>query len=98
RIVRRHAKGGLGEVLLANDERLGRPVALKRIKDSFDRDPERRQRFLREAEITSRLEHPGIVAVHSVCEDQAGRLCYAMRFIEGETLLAAIQRFHAEDT
>ncbi len=98
RIIRPHAQGGLGEVLLANDERLGRPIALKRIKESFDRDPERRQRFLREAEITSHLEHPGIVPVHGVCEDEAGRPCYVMRFIEGETLLAAIQRFHAEDT
>ena len=97
RIVRPHAKGGLGEVLLANDEQLGRPVALKRIRESFGGDPERRQRFLREAEITSRLEHPGIVPVHGVCEDEAGRPCYVMRFIEGETLLAAIQRFHAED-
>ena len=97
RIVRLHAKGGLGDVLLAHDERLGRPVALKRMRHLFGHDPERRQRFLREAEITSRLEHPGIVPVHGVCDDSAGHPCYVMRFIEGETLVTAIDRFHAAD-
>ncbi len=98
RIVRAHAKGGLGEVLLAEDQELRRPVALKRIQHPFDRDPERRQRFLREAEITSRLEHPGVVPVHSVGQDSEGRPCYTMRFVQGDTLHEAIQQFHAEDT
>jgi eukaryotic-like serine/threonine-protein kinase len=93
-ILRAHAKGGLGEVLIARDEQLGREVALKVIRRPFDQDTMRRRRFLREAEITSRLEHPGIVPIHGFGQDADGRLCYAMRKIGGETLQLAIERFH----
>jgi serine/threonine protein kinase/tetratricopeptide (TPR) repeat protein len=93
-ILRSHARGGLGEVLVAHDERLGRNVALKVIRQPHDRDPERRRRFVREAEITSRLEHPGIVPVHGIGQDSEGRLCYSMRLISGESLHEAISKFH----
>jgi serine/threonine-protein kinase len=56
-----------------------------------------RRRFVREAEITARLEHPGIVPVHGLVHDAAGQPCYAMRFIEGESLREAINRFHKTD-
>lgn len=98
RIVSQHAVGGIGEVLLAIDEKLDRTVALKRIRKSPNNDPERRERFWREATITGRLEHPGIVPVHGLGEDESGQPCYVMRFIEGETLLAAIQRHHSDAT
>ena len=51
-------------------------------------------RFLMEAEITGRLEHPGIVPVYSLGQDNEGHPCYAMRFIRGETLEDEIHRFH----
>src|SRR5262249_45634157 len=54
-------------------------------------------RFLREAEITARLQHPGVVPVYGLTRDENGRPCYAMRFIEGESLQEALQRFHAPD-
>ena len=94
RVLRSHARGGLGEVFLAEDGQLRRLVALKVIQKPFDRDPQRRRRFLREAEITSRLEHPGVVPVHGVGTDHDGRPCYTMRFIDGVTLQAAIANFH----
>ena len=53
-----------------------------------------RARFLLEAEITGNLEHPGIVPVYSLGRNAAGRPFYAMRFIRGETLSAAIKLFH----
>ena len=93
-VLRSHARGGLGEVLIAHDSQLGRNVALKFIQAPYDRDPVRRKRFLREAEITGKLEHPGIVPVHGFGVDANGRPCYSMRFIEGETLQTAIERFH----
>ena len=93
-ILRSHAKGGLGEVFVARDERLGRDVALKVIRQPYDRDPQRMQRFIREAEITSQLEHPGIVPVHGIGRDNSGRLCYTMRMIGGDTLQQAINQFH----
>ena len=85
RAVRLHARGGLGEVFVAWDEELRREVALKLIQHPYDRDPDRRERFVREAEITGRLGHPGIVPVFGIGETDDGRPCYAMRFIEGET-------------
>ncbi len=94
RVVRFHRKGGLGEVHLAQDEELRRQVALKRIRKERTGDPDCRRRFLYEAEITGRLEHPGIVPVYGLVQDADGQPCYAMRFIEGETLHDAIGRFH----
>jgi serine/threonine-protein kinase len=97
RPVRFHARGGLGEVFRAQDEQLGREVALKRMKAQYATDADSRRRFLREAEITSQLEHPGIVPVHGLAHTGDGLPCYTMRFIEGETLQEAIQRFHEAD-
>jgi eukaryotic-like serine/threonine-protein kinase len=93
-ILRAHARGGLGEVFLAFDGELNRPVALKELQAGRAHDPDSQDRFLREAEVTGRLEHPGIVPVYSLGRYPDGRPFYAMRFIEGETLRAAIERFH----
>ncbi|AGA27415.1 serine/threonine-protein kinase [Singulisphaera acidiphila] len=93
--IRAHAKGGLGEVFVARDEELGREVALKAIQERLADDPTNRARFIREAEITGNLEHPGIVPIYGLGQSADGRPYYAMRFIEGETLAAAIDRFHS---
>src|SRR6202023_722541 len=71
--------------------------ALKRLQAPHTCNAESRSRFVREAEITSRLEHPSIVPVHAVGQDAEGRPFYAMRFIQGETLRQASQHFHAAD-
>jgi serine/threonine protein kinase len=97
RAVRFHAKGGLGEVFIAQDAELGREVALKRIQERHRGGGSSRRDFLREAEITARLEHPGVVPVHGLVQDETGQPCYAMRFIQGESLDAAIKRFHEAD-
>jgi serine/threonine protein kinase len=89
-----HAKGGLGEVFRAEDEELHREVALKRIQERHWDNAESHRRFLREAEITAKLQHPGIVPVYGLASDEDGQPCYAMRFIEGGTLDDAIKRFH----
>jgi serine/threonine-protein kinase len=98
RPLRFHAEGGLGEVQVAFDEELHREVALKRMQRQYAQDAASRRRFLREAEITGRLEHPGVVPVHGLMQDSDGQPCYAMRFIQGETLKQAIQRFHAAES
>ena len=66
RALRFHAQGGLGEVHVAEDSELHRRVALKRIQDCHAASALLRQRFLREAELTARLEHPGVVPVHGL--------------------------------
>jgi serine/threonine-protein kinase len=96
RVLRPHARGGLGAVYVALDTELHREVALKQILDRHADDPVSRQRFLLEAEITGGLEHPGIVPVYGMGTYGDGRPYYAMRFIRGETLREAIERFHAD--
>jgi serine/threonine-protein kinase len=97
RRLREHARGGLGEVHVALDEELKREVALKEIQDRFADQPDSRARFLREAEITGKLEHPGVVPVYGLSCYPDGRPYYAMRFIRGESMQQAIARFHQAD-
>jgi serine/threonine protein kinase len=94
KLLRPHARGGLGEVYVAHDAELKREVALKRIRDARLDTPENRARFILEAEVTGGLEHPGIVPVYSLGTSDDGRPFYAMRFIKGESLKAAIERHH----
>jgi serine/threonine-protein kinase len=97
RVLRPHARGGLGAVFVALDAELHREVALKQILDLHADDPDSRQRFLSEAEITGGLEHPGIVPVYGLGTYGDGRPYYAMRFVRGDSLKEAIERFHADE-
>jgi serine/threonine-protein kinase len=97
RVLRPHARGGLGAVFVALDAELHREVALKQILDQHADDPDSRQRFVREAEITGGLEHPGIVPVYGLGTYGDGRPYYAMRFVRGDSLREAIERFHADE-
>ena len=98
RVLRPHARGGLGEVLVAEDGEFGREVALKQIQAHYADDPDSRGRFLLEAEITGGLEHPGIVPVYGLGTYANGRPFYAMRFIRGDSLKDAIENFHSAAT
>jgi serine/threonine-protein kinase len=95
RVLRPHARGGLGAVFVALDSELNREVALKQILDDHADDPISRQRFLIEAEITGGLEHPGIVPVYGLGTYGDGRPYYAMRFVKGDSLKESIEQFHA---
>ena len=97
RVLHHHADGGIGRVSVALDCELQRQVAVKELQDRFADDPQVRQRFLLEVQVTGRLEHPGVVPVYSLGRDGRGRPFYAMRFIEGEDLERAIKSFHAAD-
>jgi eukaryotic-like serine/threonine-protein kinase len=96
RLLRAHARGGLGAVFVALDAELNREVALKQILEKHADDPSSQRRFLLEAEITGGLEHPGIVPVYSLGRYEDGRPYYAMRLISGETLKEAIDHDRAE--
>src|SRR5262245_36170188 len=76
-----HARGGLGEVFRATDPDLHRTVAVKYLQDRHAGKPDSRRRFLLEAEITARLEHPGVVPVYGLFPGES-RPAYAMRFVE----------------
>ncbi|HUM02047.1 MAG TPA: serine/threonine-protein kinase, partial [Thermoanaerobaculia bacterium] len=77
--------GGMGEVWRARDSRLGREVALKVLPDSFAADVERVARFRAEARAASLLNHPNVVTVFDVGQEE-GRAWFAMELLEGETL------------
>src|SRR5262249_21204749 len=94
RPVRFHARGGLGAVHVALDTQLEREVALKRIRSPYHAYAQSRERLLREAQLTGPLGHPRRVPGYGLVEE-AGQPCYAMRFIQGETLSEAIKRYHA---
>ena len=94
-VLRPHARGGLGVVSVARDAELGREVALKEIDARHAADAASQGRFVREAEITGGLEHPGIVPVYGLGRYADGRPYYAMRFIRGESLQEALRKLHA---
>ena len=78
-------RGGMGEVLAAQDVRIGREVAVKRMTSEAP-DDEQIARFLREARIQARLEHPSIVPVHELGIDAEGRPYFTMKRLVGQTL------------
>jgi len=85
RVGNRVGRGGMGEVYRAQDTRLKRTVALKRLGPSLRTDPLYRRRFLEEAERASRLTHPNVAAIYDVIEEN-GEIFLVMEFVEGETL------------
>ncbi|MBI5169579.1 MAG: protein kinase [Candidatus Eisenbacteria bacterium] len=86
RILSRLGAGGMGEVFLAEDTRLGRRVALKVIAPRLSVDAVFRERFLQEARAASALDHPNICAIHGIEFADDGRMAIVMAYYEGETL------------
>jgi eukaryotic-like serine/threonine-protein kinase len=78
-------RGGMGEVVVAQDQRIGREVAVKRIR-AEDPSPDAIDRFLREARIQARLDHPAIVPVYELGTDADGRPYFTMKRLAGDTL------------
>jgi len=77
--------GGMGEVYLAEDTRLHRPVALKFLHPMFRQNPEMHDRLVREARSASQLSHPGIVAIHAI-EETSEHMFIVMEYAEGRSL------------
>jgi serine/threonine protein kinase len=90
-IVGKLGEGGMGEVYRASDERLGRDVALKVLPAEWASSPDRLKRFRLEARALAALDHPNIVTVYSVEEDE-GVHFLTMGLVEGESLEGRIGR------
>lgn len=91
RILKELGAGGMGEVYLAEDTRLGRQVALKFLPASYQYDPDRRTRFLAEARATSALRSPHIVSIFDIGEHE-GSIYIVMEYVEGEPLSTRLAR------
>ena len=94
-LTRVHATGGIGRVWIARDSQVGRDVALKELRPDRAGSTQLWERFLREAQITGQLEHPGIVPVYELShrpdDDQP---FYTMRLIKGRTLTEAVRAYY----
>ena len=85
------SRGGMGEVYLAEDKRLGRKVALKRLPSTFVKDNDRLRRFEQEARAASALNHPNIITIFEIRQAGSSHVI-ATEFVEGETLRARLSR------
>src|SRR5262245_21739731 len=90
KILEKLGEGGMGEVYLAEDTRLGRKVALKLLPASFHYDTERRERFLQEARPTSMLRSPNLTAIYDFDESDH-TMFLAMEYVEGELLSSRLE-------
>jgi len=82
--------GGMGEVYLAEDTRLGRRVALKFLPVLFTQDKRHLRRFEQEARTVAALSHPNVCVIHEVVETGEGSHCIVMEYVEGVTLRECI--------
>ena len=85
RVVRKIGEGGMGEVFLAEDQKLNRLIAVKVLSADFASDQDRMARFVHEAISASALNHPNIITIHEINDDNDPPFI-AMEYVEGETL------------
>ena len=83
--------GGMGEVYLAKDTRLGRDVAIKILPEAFANDPRRLMRFQHEARVLASLNHPNIAALYGL-ENSMGIEFLVMELVDGETITERLRR------
>lgn len=91
RIIEKIGQGGMGEVYKAEDQKLGRQVAIKVLPAHTTKDPKAKRRLLQEARSASALNHSNIVTIHSI-EEAEGFDFIVMEYVEGETLKSIIER------
>jgi serine/threonine-protein kinase len=91
RIDKPLGRGGMGDVYLATDIALDRPVALKLLREDVAADEKFRERFVREARAQARITHPNVCHIYFIGE-QEGRLFFAMEYVEGENLQERLER------
>lgn len=91
-----HSQGGLGVICRSYDSHLHREVAVKVIREKWSKDETAREQFAVEAEITGRLDHPGIVPVYAAGILPDGKHFYSMRYIEGHDLAEDIEHFYKQ--
>ena len=89
-VQRKLGQGGMGAVYLAHHPGLNRSVAIKVLPGDLASKPEFKERFFREARLAARLEHPNVVQVHDVGEEQGTRYL-VMQHLQGEALATILE-------
>jgi serine/threonine protein kinase/tetratricopeptide (TPR) repeat protein len=91
RIIDSLGSGGMGEVFLAEDSRLRRKVALKKLSSSLRADPDHRRRLLHEARAAARINHPHIAAIYDIVDADDGNTYIVMEYVPGQTLASRVE-------
>src|SRR4051812_16610985 len=92
RIERKLGEGGMGAVYKAEHVKMNRSCAIKILNSSALNDPEALPRFTREAQMSSRIEHPHAIGIYDFGESEDGLVYLAMEFVEGDTLTSVLER------
>jgi serine/threonine-protein kinase len=92
KIIEEIGAGGMGVIYKAEDTKLKRTVALKFLPPELTRDADTKERFIREAQAASAMEHPNICNIHEIDETEDGQLFIVMACYEGETLKLKIEK------
>src|SRR5450432_4363548 len=90
-VVEKLGAGGMGDIYKAQDRRLNRFVAIKVLSAASAGDPERRRRFIQEAQAASGLNHPNIITIHDIVNEPEGDYM-VMEFVSGKTLVDLIPK------
>lgn len=92
KVIQQLGEGGMGQVYLAEHVRMKRKSAIKIMRPALVHEPEALQRFTREAENASKINHPNVASIFDFGETDEGLVYLAMEFIEGESLSALLKR------
>jgi len=95
KILEKLGEGGMGEVYLAQDTKLKRQIAIKFLPEHLTKDKENVERFQREAEAAAALNHPNIVTIHDVIEED-NQICIVMEYVDGKSLRDFINEYKME--
>ncbi|MDH5671810.1 MAG: serine/threonine protein kinase [Myxococcales bacterium] len=90
-------EGGMGRIHLCSDERIGRDVAMKVLRQRYAEQDDTVARFVREARIQGQLEHPSIVPVYDLGRLPGGRVCFTMKRVHGKTIEQIVDGLNAKD-
>ena len=93
KITEKLGEGGMGEIYLAQDTKLERQVALKFLPQHLTTDKDNVERFEREAKAAAALNHPNIVTIYDVLEED-GHLCIVMEYVDGKSLRNVIDEYN----
>jgi len=93
----RIAQGGMGAILEASDQKLGRTIAAKVMLSTGVTNTDDQKRFVQEAAVLGKLEHPNIVPIHDLGRDSESQLYYTMKMVQGRTLQDIIDDLQAKD-